>query len=172
MPPRIAKAPNGPIEYRMEGDGPAVLVLNGGHCSRHTRLSHELLAHHGFTVLTPSRPGYDSTPSRVGHSAQSAADALAALLDGLSIPSVDVIGISAAGPTALAFTLRYPRRVRKLVLESAVTLPWDPKIKRGARLIFGLAEGLTWRLVKTVLHLFPRQVIRLMMSQLTALDVD
>ena len=165
MAPRIATTSNGPIEYRLESDGPTVLVLNGGHCSRETRLSHERLARHGFRVLTPSRPGYDSTPSRVGPSAQAAADALAALLDVLAIPSVDVIGISAAGPTALAFTLKYPRRVQRLVLESAVTLPWDPKIKRGARLIFGMAEGLTWRLVKTVM-------IRLMMSQLTARDVD
>ena len=89
----IAKTKKGPMEYRLEGSGPTVMVLNGGHCSRESRLSHEQLANYGFSVLTPSRPGYDSTPSDVGKSAQAAADALAALLDTLQISTVDVIGI-------------------------------------------------------------------------------
>jgi pimeloyl-ACP methyl ester carboxylesterase len=99
---QIAHTPKGPIEYRLEGAGPAVMVLNGGHCSRDTRLSHEKLAKEGFAVLTPSRPGYDDTPATVGRSAQAAADALASLLDHLAIPQVAVIGISAAGPSTPA----------------------------------------------------------------------
>ena len=59
----IAKTKKGPMEYRLEGSGPTVMVLNGGHCSRESRLSHEQFANNGFSVLTPSRPGYDSTPS-------------------------------------------------------------------------------------------------------------
>jgi hypothetical protein len=61
MSQNIAKTAKGPIEYRFEGSGPTVLVLNGSHCSRESRLSHERLTEHGFSVLTPSRPGYDST---------------------------------------------------------------------------------------------------------------
>jgi len=57
---QIAYAPKGPTEYRLEGSGPTILVLNGGHCSRNTRLSHERLVQHGCSVLTPSRPGYDT----------------------------------------------------------------------------------------------------------------
>jgi hypothetical protein len=49
----VANTSKGPIEYRLEGTGPAVIVLNGGHCSRDTRLSHERLAGCGFSVLTP-----------------------------------------------------------------------------------------------------------------------
>src|SRR3989337_2469682 len=113
MPQNIAKTEKGPIEFRFEGHGPTVVVLNGGHCSRETRLSHEKLTEHGFSVLTPSRPGYDSTPFEVGKSAQAAADALAALLDTLQISTVDVIGISAAGPNALAFAQQHPSRLRK-----------------------------------------------------------
>jgi hypothetical protein len=77
MSQAIAKTVKGPVEYRLEGNGPTVMVLNGGHCSRESRLSHERLAEHGFSVLTPSRPGYDSTPSEVGRTAQQAGDALA-----------------------------------------------------------------------------------------------
>ncbi|MGH2605017.1 MAG: alpha/beta fold hydrolase, partial [Anaerolineales bacterium] len=93
----IANTAKGPIEYRFEGRGPTVMVLNGGHCSRETRLSHENLTTEGFSVLTPSRPGYDDTPPDGGRTAQEAADLLAALLDSLQILVVDVVGISAAG---------------------------------------------------------------------------
>src|SRR5436190_15127583 len=130
MTQHIARTSRGSIEYRFEGSGPTIMVLNGGHCSRDTRLSHERLTKHGFCVLTPSRPGYDHTPSTVGKSAQAAADALAALLDTLQISTVDVIGISAAGPTALAFVQRHPNRTRKVILESAVTTDWDEQTKR------------------------------------------
>lgn len=124
MSQTIAKTAKGPIEYRLEGSGPTVMVLNGGHCSRESRLSHERLIEHGFSVLTPSRPGYDSTPSEMGRTAQEAADALASLMDMLQIPVADVIGISASGPTALAFALRHPSRIRRLVMESTVRSDW------------------------------------------------
>jgi pimeloyl-ACP methyl ester carboxylesterase len=172
MTQNIARTAKGPIEYRMDGHGPTILVLNGGHCSRETRLSHERLAEHGFSVLTPSRPGYDSTPSSVGKSAQAAADALAALLDTLQITKVDVIGISAAGPTALAFLQRHSDRIRKLILESAVTTDWDEKTKRRSRLGFGRAEKVVWSFMHLMLKLFPVMMIKALLHDLTILDVD
>jgi pimeloyl-ACP methyl ester carboxylesterase len=145
----------GPVEYRLEGAGPAVVVLNGGHCTRRVRLSHERLAEAGFSVLTPSRPGYDSTPVCVGQSAQKAADALAELIEALGFSHCHVIGVSAAGPTAIAIAQRHPSLVRGLVLESAVTLPWDEPTKRGARLLFGSMRYLTWASVHAVLRVAP-----------------
>jgi pimeloyl-ACP methyl ester carboxylesterase len=168
----IANTPYGSIEYRLEGSGPVVMVLNGGHCSRDTRLSHERLAQVGFTVLTPSRPGYDDTPASVGRSAQTAADALAGLLDSLGIAQVSTIGISAAGPTALAFAQRHPQRARGVILESAVTTAWDETVKRGARLVFGRVERLTWAVVRLGLRLSPRLMLKAMLGGLTTLNVD
>lgn len=168
----IAKTKKGSIEYRLEGSGPTVMVLNGGHCSRESRLSHEQLANYGFSVLTPSRPGYDSTPSDVGKSAQAAADALAALLDTLQIAIVDVIGISAAGPTALAFVQQHPSRVRKLILESAVTTDWDEQTKRRSRIGFGRGAKVTWTIMHGMLKLFPMMIIKALMHDLTVLDVN
>ncbi len=170
MTQQIAQTLAGPIEYRVEGRGPTVMVLQGGHCSRESRLSHERLVDDGFTVLTPSRPGYDRTPAAVGPTAQAAADALVALLDSLNLAQVDVIGISAAGPTALALAQRHPNRVRRLVLESAIATPWDPQTKRQARLLFGRAEKLTWGLLKLALKLAPRPVLQVMVQAFTTLD--
>jgi len=172
MPQSIAKTAKGLIEYRLEGHGPTIVVLNGGHCSRESRLSHEKLIEEGFSVLTPSRPGYDSTPSDVGKSAQAAADALAALLDTLQISTVDVIGISAAGPTALAFVQQYPSRVRKLVLESAVATDWDEQSKRRSRIGFGRAAKATWGFMHWMLKLFPTVIIKALLQDLTVLNVD
>lgn len=172
MSQHIAQTAKGPIEYRLEGSGPAVVVLNGGHCSRDTRLSHEKLTGHGFSVLTPSRPGYDSTPADVGKTAQAAADALAALLDALQIPTVDVIGISAAGPTALAFVQQHPSHVRKLILESAVATDWDEQIKRRSRIGFGRAAKVTWAIMHVMLQLFPMMIIKVLLQDLTVLDAN
>jgi pimeloyl-ACP methyl ester carboxylesterase len=172
MPQNIAKTIKGPIEYRLEGSGPTIVVLNGGHCSRDTRLSHENLTEHGFSVLTPSRPGYDSTPSEVGATAQAAADAIAALLDRLQISVVDVIGISAAGPTALAFAQQHPWRMRRLVLESAVATDWDEQMKRRARIGFGRAAKVTWGFMHLMLKLFPAVIIKTLLNDLTVLDVS
>jgi pimeloyl-ACP methyl ester carboxylesterase len=172
MPQNIAKTVKGQIEYRFEGNGPTVVVLNGGHCSRETRLSHERLVEHGFSVLTPSRPGYDSTPSEVGKTAQAAADAIAALLDTLQISTVDVIAISAAGPTALAFVQQHPSRVRKVVLESAVATDWDEQTKRRSRIGFGRAAQVTWGFMHLLLKLFPTVIIKALLHDLTVLDVN
>jgi pimeloyl-ACP methyl ester carboxylesterase len=169
---QIAYTHKGPMEYRLEGSGPTILVLNGGYCSRNTRLSHERLVQHSFSVLTPSRPGYDTTPDYTGKSAQATADALAALLDTLQIQSVNVIGVSAAGPTALAFAQQYPDRIRKLILESAVTTDWDEQTKKCSRIGFGKAEKMTWALLHLMLKLFPIVMIKALLHDLTTLNAD
>jgi len=168
----IAQTTKGPIEYRLEGDGPVIVVLYGGHCSRHTRLSHERLATVGYSVLTPSRPGYDQTPATVGRTAEEAADAIAALLDTLNIATVTMIGISAAGPTALAFALRHPDRTRKLILESAVATEWDEQIKRLSRIGFGRTEKFTWTMMRVALRFFPNLTVKSLVQELTVLDVN
>lgn len=172
MARQVVQTSRGPVEYRLEGRGPVVMVLNGGHCSRDTRLSHEHLADHGFSVLTPSRPGYDDTPPHMGRTAPEAADTLAALLETLAIPNVAVIGVSAGGPTALAFARQHSGLTRRLILESAVTLPWDAGLKRRARLLFGRAERLTWALVRLGLQVAPRPTLRALVQELTTLPAD
>lgn len=51
------------------------------------------------------------------YSMQESADALAALLKILLIDKIFIIAISAAGSTALAFFLKYPNCVKKLILD-------------------------------------------------------
>ena len=168
---QIARTWRGPVEYQLAGAGPVVMVLKGGHCTRKTRLSHERLAGAGFTVLTPSRPGYDDTPADLGETAPEAARTLAALLDHLNIVQVSVIGISAAGPTALAFAALFPDRTLRLVLEAAKARPWPAVTEQGARVLFGKHQALTWAVTRQMLRLAPRATVRLMLAQLSSLPI-
>jgi pimeloyl-ACP methyl ester carboxylesterase len=83
-----------------------------------------------------------------------------------------VIGISAAGPTALAFVQQHPRRVSKLILESAVATDWDEQIKVRSRIGFGRFAKVTWLAMHTMLKLFPTTIIKTLLHDLTVLDVD
>jgi len=118
----IARTASGPVEFATAGTGPVILQLHGGASGYDQTLAltwdlHEV----GFTVLTPSRPGYLRTPLRTGASPEQAADALASLLDVSSIDKVCVMGTSGGGPTALQFALRHPERVWGLVLQAAIS---------------------------------------------------
>ncbi len=103
----LARTKQGLIEYRSVGQGSAVLVLNGGHTNCHSPLGHEtFFREQGYQLIVPSRPGYGRTPSSTGKTAEAFADALVSLLDCLQLDQVIVVGISAAGPTALQLAYR------------------------------------------------------------------
>lgn len=167
---REGRTSEGSIEYRLAGAGPVVMVLKGGHCSRSTRLGHERLVEHNFTVLEPSRPGYDRTPRSVGCTAQRAADGLVDLLDELGIRSVSLVAISAAGHTGIELARRHPDRIERVCFESAVALPWSPAVRRGGRILFGPPQALIWWATRAGLRLAPDRTLRLQLGQVTTLD--
>ena len=170
----IARLEQGAIEYRVVGQGPAVLVLNGGHTHCNSPLGHEqFLLHEGYQLIIPSRPGYGKTPTSTGKSAESFADALIGLLDKLSSERVIVVGISGGGPTALQLAGRHPERVSKIILQNAVTGGVFPGlgVRLGAYLIFHpLVEGLTWAAFRTFAQIAPLPALRMMMRSLSSLD--
>ena len=166
----IAQTRRGPIEYQRSGSGPAVLVLKGGHSTRDTRLGHERLAEHGFTVIEASRPGYDDTAVAVGCSAQDQADALAFLLDALGIDQVHLVAISAAGHVGLEVARRHPDRVDRVSFESAVALPLSARTRLGGRVLFGPLQALIWGLIRASLHVAPSVGLLLQLMPQTTLD--
>jgi 2-hydroxy-6-oxonona-2,4-dienedioate hydrolase len=107
----------GPVEYARLGDGPPILVLHGasGGWDQGLACARGLIAH-GFQLIAPSRFGYLRTPLPADPSPEAEADAWAALLDALKIPSLPVIGFSAGAAPAVQLALRHPARVSHLVL--------------------------------------------------------
>ncbi len=74
------------------------------------------------TVLTLDLLGHGNTTSQADFSRYAIEEQckdLADLLDQLEVPKVSLLGYSLGGRLALAFTLYYPERVEKLVLESS-----------------------------------------------------
>ncbi|GBF33226.1 aromatic hydrocarbon catabolism protein [Desulfocucumis palustris] len=172
----IIQTKKGLLEYRSEGNGPVVLVLNGGHTNCCSPFEHEeFFLGKGYRLVIPSRPGYGRTPSISGRTAEEFAHTLSSLLDALMIDKVIVIGISAAGRTALHFAGNYPNRVTKLILESAVTCEaWpDSRTRRGALIVFNrLSEKFTWALLRQIGRYAPDLFLKLLLPALSSLKAD
>jgi pimeloyl-ACP methyl ester carboxylesterase len=173
---RIAQTKQGPIEYRTVGQGPAVLVLNGGHTNCHSPFGHEqFFLDQGYQLIIPSRPGYGKTPSSTGRTAEAFADALVSLLDLLHLDQVIVVGISGAGPTALQLAGCAPERVSKVILQNAVT---GGRFPRGLTrvityLLFNpVGERWTWAAFRAFGRVAPQAALRGMMGSLSSLPPD
>lgn len=123
---RIAHTRLGPVEYQWVGNGPTVLLAHGAPGGYDQGFLLDDFVAAGYSVLTPSRPGYLGTPLYTGRTVEAQADAFAALLDVRQIESVIVAGASAGGPIALQLALRHPQRVSALVMMSAVSEQYRP----------------------------------------------
>lgn len=121
----------------------------------------------GFSILTPSRPGYGKTPLSVGRSAPEAADAMISLLDTLGIAKTDVIAISSGGPTGLYLAARHPERVQKLILEDAVSESMkllDLERYENGKKTYSSGYGITRLALKALARLSPKTLARMKMS--------
>jgi poly(3-hydroxyalkanoate) depolymerase len=87
------------------------------------------------TVIRFDLPGIGgSPPPTIPYHLWTSAPLLSDLLDQLGYPQADVLGISWGGGLAQQFTLRYPARVRRLVLVAtgtgALMIPGHPRVLR------------------------------------------
>ncbi|NHI84258.1 MAG: alpha/beta fold hydrolase [Candidatus Thorarchaeota archaeon] len=105
--------------YKVVGNGEPLLLIHGlGSDHRGWEFQEEALAAH-FQLIIPDLRGHGQTEvDELGMMIPAAvfADDLAALLQHLKHPKVHVVGHSLGGIVAQSFVLRYPDRVRKLVL--------------------------------------------------------
>jgi len=163
MQSQMAQTSRGLIEYTLLGSRPVVLVCHGtsSNCFS-TELSQPLVAA-GFSVLTPSRPGYGRTSLEVGRSAGQAAESLIALLDSLQVQTCLVLAISGGGPTGVALAAGFPQRVERLILAAAITRPEDrpnePTYK-SQTVFYGPLHGLMWGMLGLMSRLSPRSMAR------------
>ncbi len=63
MKSHIAQTSRGPVEYILLGSGPVVLLCHGTSSDCYSTQGFEALVQAGFSLLSPSRPGYGRTPS-------------------------------------------------------------------------------------------------------------
>jgi 2-hydroxy-6-oxonona-2,4-dienedioate hydrolase len=151
----IADTPAGLIEFAEAGNGEPLLMIHGagGGYDQGLLIGRDF---EGLRIIAPSRFGYlgMSVPKDASPSAQ--ADVHAALLDHLGIDRCVVVGVSAGGPSAIEFALRYPDRTSALIL--LVPRTYDPTNAIGVdeqlpsqmilRLVESSSDFLFWLAIK------------------------
>lgn len=163
----------GTLEYSVTGKGTPILVMHGGHSNCYEEFGYTALIEQGYSIITPSRPGYGRTSKEIGKSLANACRFYVKLLDHLQIESVHVIAISAGGPSGICFASHYPERVNTLTLQSAVTKEWltpkDTEYKLGEILFRPPVEKWIWKLISSLNNAFPRLMFRAMSPQFSTL---
>lgn len=132
---RMIDTPHGPIEYAVAGDGPSTILIvhgAGGGFDQGLDAGEPFIAR-GFRVVAPSRFGYLKSTLPLDASPAAQADAYALLLDALNIHRVVVLGVSAGGPSAMQFALRYPGRTAALILMVPLAYPAGVGVERRPR---------------------------------------
>jgi pimeloyl-ACP methyl ester carboxylesterase len=130
---RYAQLPFGKIAYIDRGSGDAALFLHGAPLnSFQWRGSIDWLSTHRRCVAPDFMGlGYSEAPVHQSLAPSTQTEMLAALLDSLSISKVDIIASDSGGAVAQLFLVRYPKRVRTLLLTNCdvqIDSP-PPKVK-------------------------------------------
>jgi pimeloyl-ACP methyl ester carboxylesterase len=123
---RQVQTSKGPLEYADVGQGIPILYFHGNGVGNDAVVMLEKsMVDDGFRLIVPNRPGYYGTPLQSGRSPDDCADLAAELLDQLHVERVVVIGTSGGGPAASRFAARHPQRAAALVLQCALSHPFD-----------------------------------------------
>jgi pimeloyl-ACP methyl ester carboxylesterase len=112
------------VNYKIAGEGPAILVLHGwGGCSDSWLRVIEILSKKGYTVLVPDLPGFGKTPPPYDPwSVGDYMEFLETLLEEIRKKEKDfslpffLLGHSFGGRVSIKFCVKYPENVRKLIL--------------------------------------------------------
>lgn len=146
--PEIGKAilANGILtNYHDVGEGDPVLFVHGSgpgvSAWANWRLSIPVVAKK-FRVIAPDMVGFGFTerPEGIEYSMDNWIAQLIGLLDALGIEKVHLVGNSFGGALALATTIRYPRRVKRLVLMGSVGVPFE--LSPGLDAVWGYTPSL------------------------------
>lgn len=129
MTPALLELPteHGVLRYRESGDGPPLVLLHGSGPGvtgwRNFGANLPTFAQHYRTIVLEF-PGFGvSDDFGAVHPMQSARTAVRALLDGLSLDRVRLVGNSMGGFVATDFALAAPERVERLVTIGGIGTP-------------------------------------------------
>lgn len=106
-------------------NGHTVLLFHGKNFSgAYWDSTAKALLNNGYRVIMPDQVGFgkSSKPAMLQYSFAMLADNTRKLLDSLQVKEVNVLGHSMGGMLATRFTLMFPERVEKLILENPIGL--------------------------------------------------
>jgi len=152
------------IHYNDAGSGDAVVMLHGsgpgasGWSNFHRNVEAFVAA--GYRVILPDSPGWNKSDPIVcdkGSRADLNAKSLKGLLDTLDIQRAHFIGNSMGGANALAFALRYPERLHKLVIMGGGGVGpslFQPMPLEGIKHLYGVYHAPTMENLRRMLDVF------------------
>ncbi len=121
------------------GEGPALLLLHGlGGAAWNFDALAPLLR--GRRLLIPDLPGHGGSGPLPAPSLAGFADALADVLDAEGVERTDVFGHSLGGVVALRLALRWPERVRRLILAAPAGISSATRFAEATLALAGLIE--------------------------------
>lgn len=129
------------VNYKIAGEGPAILILHGwGGSSDSWRAVQEILARKGYSVVVPDFPGFGkSVPPPSPWTVGDYMEWLVKLISEVEIKEpFFLLGHSFGGRIAIKFSIKYPDKVRKLILCDSAGI--KPKMGPKALLIFWIAR--------------------------------
>jgi len=128
---RFADLPFGRIAYVERGRGRAALFLHGAPLNgfQWRGAIDRLAADRRCIAPDFMGLGYSEIPAQQSLAADAQVAMLAALLDALAIADVDIIASDSGGAVAQLFVVRYPARVRTLLLTNCDVEPDSPPPK-------------------------------------------
>jgi pimeloyl-ACP methyl ester carboxylesterase len=113
-------------------NGKVILLLHGKNFNgAYWRQTAQALTEKGYRVIIPDQIGFgkSSKPTAIQYTFQLLAQNTKALLDTLQINKVSILGHSMGGMLATRFTLMYPDKVEKFILENPIGLEdWKLKV--------------------------------------------
>jgi len=110
---------NAPLTHRIDGDGPTILLLNGGLMSIAAWETMMPRLTSAFRVVRFDFRGQLLSPGPARQNMQDHASDVAALLDHLGMDDVHLVGASFGAEVALLVAARHPDRVRSLTCITA-----------------------------------------------------
>jgi pimeloyl-ACP methyl ester carboxylesterase len=148
----------GSLSLMERGTGTPMLALHGLGGTKVSFLTTVAALSSGFRAIAVDLPGFGDSDKPIGaaYDARYFADAVAELLDALSLPRAHLIGNSLGGRVALEVGLRHPGRARRLAL-LAPSLAWRRgrpglSLLRLTRPELGLVQLAPRPLVEAVMH--------------------
>ena len=107
------------IGYEVAGAGPPLVMLHGASSSGHEDFAHQLPRYgKAFRCYLPDARGHATTrwDAADGFRYEWLVEDLAGFVDGLGLDTFHLLGFSMGAATALGFAVRFPERLRTLVL--------------------------------------------------------
>ncbi|WP_198162747.1 alpha/beta fold hydrolase [Halobacillus mangrovi] len=117
MMPFTEIKPSMPLYYTTSGSGFPVIFIHPPHMGHHVfKYQHEVLSKH-YQIITYDLRGHGDSGNTDDHSTiQTHSKDLALFLDNIEIKEAIIVGYSAGGSIAQDFAIKYPSKVKALVL--------------------------------------------------------